>query len=194
MKKLNKATVILIASMLVLALTLVATFSWFPRVFGYDTTKNYNKLDVKPAQVFVKSEPTKTESYLCEFVDGKINDATKGNTKGESIPLSTQESVTVKAGECKYFKTIVTYNTNVTHDNVTVSGLTLSGTTTDIKVCSLYPMKTVKDYSAGMAVGEHITVDSTSKTAVVEWYMYNSSSSGEQTLTITALPTAFANG
>lgn len=188
MKKLNKATVLIIASMLVLALTLVATFSWFPRVFGYDTTKNFNKLDVKPAQVFVKSEPAKTETYLCEFVDGKINDANKGD------PLTTSDSVTVNAGECKYFKTIVTYGSDVTHDNVTVSGLTLSGTTTDIKVCSLYPMKTVKDYSAGMAVGEHITVDSTSKTAVVEWYLYNSSSSSDQTLTFTALPTASANG
>lgn len=187
MKKLNKATVLIIASMLVLALTLVATFSWFPRVFGYDDSKSYNNLKLNPNQVFIKVNPTSVITYKCNMVDGLIDEA--GKTE-----LSGTPSVEIEAGECVYFKTIVTYGSDVTHDNVTVSGLTLSGTTTEIKVCSLYPMKTVKDYSAGMAVGEHITVDSTSKTAVVEWYLYNSSKSTKQTLTITALPTASANG
>lgn len=186
MKKLNKATVLIIASMLVLALTLVATFSWFPRVFGYDDSKSYNNLKLNPTQVFIKATPANVITYKCNMVDGLIDEA--GKTE-----LSGTPSVEIEAGECVYFKTIVSYTENVPNSNFSLTGLELNGTTGDIKVCSLYPMKTIKPYSAGMSVAEHIAVTSANN-AVVEWYLYNSSKSTPHTLTITALPTASVNG
>ena len=71
MKKLNKATVLIIASMLVLALTLAATFSWFLRVPAADTT--YGKLKLNTTAV-IKAEKGTVETINTIMIDGKLDD------------------------------------------------------------------------------------------------------------------------
>lgn len=183
MKKLNKATVLIIASMLVLALTLVATFSWFPRVFGYDTDKNYDDLYLNPAKVFLQTAPQSVATYSCSKGDD-------GQLVSAVLPLSDGASVTIQAGECAYFRTVVTYSSSVANTNFSLTGLELSGTPTGIKVCCLSPLKTVNDYSQGMSIAKHVSVISTDVVAV-EWYLYNSGDT--QSVRISKLPLISAN-
>lgn len=182
MKKLNKATVLIIASMLVLALTLVATFSWFPRVFAYDTDKNYDDLYLNPANVYLKIAPQSVKTYSCSMVDGEL-------VSGQSV-LTDGAEVTISAGECAYFKTVVQYSSSVANTNFSLTGLALNDSPSGIKVCCLSPLKTVNDYSQGMSIAKHVSVISTDVVAV-EWYLYNSGD--EQTVTISSLPRISAN-
>lgn len=189
MKKLNKATVLIIASMLVLALTLVATFSWFPRVFGYDTTKNYKNIDVKPATVFIKASQPQVKTYQCNFVDGKLDEAHQAEVTTSTTPIE------IKQGKCVYFRSVVTYSSQVT-SNVSLTGLALSDASSNLpsylKVCALSPLKTIKSYSDNMTLVEHLSADN-SLTSVVEWYLYNSGTT-VMNVTFTSLPQASVNG
>lgn len=176
MKKLNKATLIIITSMLVLALTLVATFSWFPRAATADESTVYATINVSPVGVYTKANTATVTTYKGEFIDGKIIN--------ESVYSGS--SFSIEAGKCVYFKSVIVDNAS-SHNNVSLTGLSLTGETSDIKVCMLSPLKTTQDYSAGMTIAEHIsTVQSTDAAAVVEWYLYNSGSNNVEVTTMTA--------
>lgn len=180
MKKLNKATLIIITSMLVLALTLVATFSWFPRAATADESTVYATINVRPVGVYTKANTASVTTYKGEFINGQIS-----NEK----PLDdSNKTFTIQSNACVYFQSIVIDNTS-SHNNVSLTGLTLTPTTGDtssIKVCMLSPLKTTQTYSDGMTIAEHIsTVKSADAAAIVEWYLYNSGST-EVKVTMTA--------
>lgn len=179
MKKLNKATLIIITSMLVLALTLVATFSWFPRAATAEDTV-YHTINVSPVGVYTKANTASVTTYKGEFINGQISD---------EKPLDdSNKTFTIEPYECVYFKSIVIDNTS-THNNVSLTGLTLTpstGDTSTIKVCMLSPLKTTQDYSDDMTIAEHIsTVQSNDAAAIVEWYLYNSGTT-DLSVTMTA--------
>lgn len=170
MKKLNKATVLIIASMLVLALTLVATFSWFPRVSGYDTTE-YGYLNLNTTAQIKYSGLTVTTTKTT-MVDGELSQ------EGQ-VTLSDGVNVTVPAKGTVYFRTVIN-NKQAGKINVSLSGLKLTNADS-ISVSLLSPMKTSHTYSAdkyaaGVTLAEHIEVVQATPT-VVEWYLYNSGDS-----------------
>lgn len=166
MKKVNKATLLLILSLLVLALTLVATFSWFPRVNGYDTTAYGNLQLDKTARIKYNGLSVETKQTI--MVDGKLSVSEQQNVG---------TAVTVRAHSAVYFRTIVDNKREGTI-NVTIDGLKLSGNVGTISVCLLSPMKTsntytADEYAAGVTLADHIEVVQSTPT-VVEWYLYNS--------------------
>lgn len=178
MKKLNKATVLLLASVLLLALTLTATFSWFPRAAS--STNIYSGMNYSGSAV-IKSNNLTPETYKCNMTDGVLDDASK-------TLVSAGDSVTVPAGGVAYFRTNVKVSGTATSNNFSLVNLQLTGATTNISVCCLSPLKsTVKYTSGGVAVAEHIAVSSA--TATVDWYLYNSGSS-DAAVSITTLPSA----
>lgn len=179
MKKLNKATVLIIASMLVLALTLAATFSWFPRVPAANTT--YGKLTLNTTAV-IKAEKGTVETFKTTMIDGVLDDIK------QKVTLDTV--ITIPKNGFVYFISLIT-DTETANNSYSLSGLKLTGTTTNISVCNLYPYKTSEKYSDstdGMVIAEHITRSSSNKGARVEWYLYNSGSS-DVTLKFAQLPT-----
>ena len=179
MKKLNKATVLIIASMLVLALTLAATFSWFPRVPAADTT--YGKLTLNTPAV-IKAEKGTVETFKTTMIDGVLDDIK------QKVTLDTV--ITIPKNGFVYFISLIT-DTETANNSYSLSGLKLTGTTTNISVCNLYPYKTSEKYSDstdGMVIAEHITGSSSNNGARVEWYLYNSGSS-DVTLKFAQLPT-----
>lgn len=179
MKKLNKATVLIIASMLVLALTLAATFSWFLRVPAADTT--YGKLTLNTTAV-IKAEKGTVETFQTTMIDGVLDDIK------QKVTLDTV--ITIPKNGFVYFISLIT-DTETANNSYSLSGLKLTGTTTNISVCNLYPYKTSEKYSDstdGMVIAEHITGSSSNNGARVEWYLYNSGSS-DVTLKFAQLPT-----
>ena len=179
MKKLNKATVLIIASMLVLALTLAATFSWFLRVPAADTT--YGKLTLNTTAV-IKAEKGTVKTYKTTMIDGVLDDSAK-----QEVTLDTD--ITIPKSGFVYFISLIT-DTETANNSYSLSGLKLTGTTTNISVCSLSPYKTSEKYSNstdGMVIAEHITGSSSNNGARVEWYLYNSGSS-DVTLKFEQLP------
>lgn len=181
MKKLNKATVIIIASMLVLALTLVATFSWFPRAASYDDNTTYGVLNLNKSAM-IKYTGLTVQTFPSSMVDGKLT-----QTEAEIIIGSENASYTIPAKGAAYFRTSITGAKPGT-TNVSLTGLTLSGednVTHNISVCMLSPMKTTKAYTDGMVMAEHIEVPQSGCT--VEWYLYNVGDTEAQ-VTITQLP------
>lgn len=179
MNKLNKATVLIIASMLVLALTLAATFSWFLRVPAADTT--YGKLTLNTTAV-IKAEKGTVETFKTTMIDGLLDDYAK-----EKVTLSTE--INVPKNGFVYFISLIS-DTETVNNSYSLSGLKLSGTTTNISVCNLSPYKTSEKYSNstdGMVIAEHITGSSSNNGARVEWYLYNSGSS-DVTLKFEQLP------
>ena len=179
MKKLNKATVLIIASMLVLALTLAATFSWFLRVPAADTT--YGKLTLNTTAV-IKAEKGTVETFKTTMIDGVLDDIK------QKVTLDTV--ITIPKNGFVYFISLIT-DTETANNSYSLSGLKLTGTTTNISVCNLYPYKTSEKYSDstdGMVIAEHITGSSSNNGARVEWYLYNSGSS-DVTLKFAQLPT-----
>lgn len=180
MKKLNKATVLIIASMLVLALTLAATFSWFLRVPAADTT--YGKLTLNTTAV-IKAEKGTVETFKATMIDGVLDDSAK-----QAVTLDTD--ITIPKNGFVYFISLIT-DTETANNSYSLSGLKLTGTTTNISVCNLSPYKTSEKYSDstdGMVIAEHITGSSSNNGARVEWYLYNSGSS-DVTLKFAQLPT-----
>ena len=180
MKKLNKATVLIIASMLVLALTLAATFSWFLRVPAADTT--YGKLTLNTTAV-IKAEKGTVKTYKTTMIDGVLDDSAK-----QAVTLDTD--ITIPKNGFVYFISLIT-DTETANNSYSLSGLKLTGTTTNISVCNLSPYKTSEKYSDstdGMVIAEHITGSSSNNGARVEWYLYNSGSS-DVTLKFAQLPT-----
>ena len=179
MKKLNKATVLIIASMLVLALTLAATFSWFLRVPAADTT--YGKLTLNTTAV-IKAEKGTVETFKTTMIDGVLDDIK------QKVTLDTV--ITIPKNGFVYFISLIT-DTETANNSYSLSGLKLTGTTTNISVCNLSPYKTSEKYSDstdGMVIAEHITGSSSNNGARVEWYLYNSGSS-DVTLKFAQLPT-----
>lgn len=179
MKKLNKATVLIIASMLVLALTLAATFSWFLRVPAANTT--YGKLTLNTTAV-IKAEKGTVETFKTTMIDGVLDDIK------QKVTLDTV--ITIPKNGFVYFISLIT-DTETANNSYSLSGLKLTGTTTNISVCNLYPYKTSEKYSDstdGMVIAEHITGSSSNNGARVEWYLYNSGSS-DVTLKFAQLPT-----
>lgn len=171
MKKLNKATVLIIASMLVLALTLVATFSWFPRVSGYDTTE-YGYLNLNTTAQIKYSGLTVTTTKTT-MVDGELSQ------EGQ-VTLSDGVNVIVPAKGTVYFRTVIN-NKQAGKINVSLSGLKLTNADS-ISVSLLSPMKTfhtysADEYAAGVTLAEHIEVVQATPT-VVEWYLYNRGDTG----------------
>ena len=180
MKKLNKATVLIIASMLVLALTLAATFSWFLRVPAADTT--YGKLTLNTTAV-IKAEKGTVETFKATMIDGVLDDSAK-----QAVTLDTD--ITIPKNGFVYFISLIT-DTETANNSYSLSGLKLTGTTTNISVCNLSPYKTSEKYydsTDGMVIAEHITGSSSNNGARVEWYLYNSGSS-DVTLKFAQLPT-----
>ena len=176
MKKLNKATLILFASVLLLALTLAATFSWFPRINDYDSTQ-YSKMNLTASAVIKPESGLTVNTYQTALVDGKLD--TVNVTK-----LSNGASVSVPAKGVVYFRTVV--SNQAASYNVSLNGLTLGGSTGNISVCVLSPLKTSVEYSDSMALIDHIEV-SQKNGAVVEWYLYNGGE-GEASVTLDSLP------
>lgn len=179
MKKLNKATVLIIASMLVLALTLAATFSWFLRVPAADTT--YDKLKLNTTAV-IKAEKGTVETFKTTMIDGLLDDYAK-----EKVTLDTE--INVPKNGFVYFISLIS-DTETVNNSYSLSGLKLFGTTTNISVCNLSPYKISEKYSNstdGMVIAEHITGSSSNNGARVEWYLYNSGSS-DVTLKFEQLP------
>lgn len=176
MKKINKATVILLSSMLLLVLTLAATFSWFPRAAEADST--YGKMTLNNTAV-IKSGSLTAKTYSCEMIDGVLDDVNKQE-------LSEGSALTVPTNGVIYLKTIITGQNSGTN-SITLTGLTLGGTTTNISVCNLSPLKTIEKYSDGMVLAEHIDVIAANNSTTVEWYLYNSGSS-DASITISKLP------
>lgn len=177
MKKLNKATLILICSMLLLALTLVATFSWFPRAAVANDTV-YHDLNLNTSAVI------KSTKFTVANFNAKLDD--DGDIVADGSAISGSVAVTVPANGVVYFKTTVSKTTTDTTD-VSLTGLSISGTTTNIQVCCVSPLQTKQSYSANMTLIEHIDVDGANESSVI-WYLYNSGSS-DVNLTVT-LPTA----
>lgn len=180
MNKLNKATVLIIASMLVLALTFAATFSWFLRVPAADTT--YGKLTLNTTAV-IKVEKGTVKTYKTTMIDGVLDDSAK-----QEVTLDTD--ITIPKNGFVYFISLIT-DTETANNSYSLSGLKLIGTTTNISVCNLYPYKTSEKYfdsTDGMVIAEHITGSSSNNGARVEWYLYNSGSS-DVTLKFAQLPT-----
>lgn len=179
MKKLNKATVIIIASMLVLALTLVATFSWFPRAASYDDNTTYGVLNLNKSAM-IKYTGLTVQTFPSSMVDGKL-------TQTEAEITGSENAYTIPAKGTAYFRTSIT-GAKAGTTNVSLTGLTLSGednVTDNISVCMLSPMKTTKAYTDGMVMAEHIEVPQSGCT--VEWYLYNGGDTEAQ-VTITQLP------
>lgn len=184
MKKLNKATVLIIASMLVLALTLAATFSWFLRVPAADTT--YGKLTLNTTAV-IKAEKGTVKTYKTTMIDGVLDDSAK-----QEVTLDNEKvnEITIPKNGFVYFISLIS-DTETANNSYSLSGLKLTGTTTNISVCNLSPYKTSEKYSDstdGMVIAEHITGSSSNNGARVEWYLYNSGSS-DVTLKFAQLPT-----
>lgn len=175
MKKLNKATVILIASMLVLALTLVATFSWFPRAASYDENTTYGVLNLNKSAM-IKYTGLTVQTFPSSMVDGKL-------TQTEAEITGNANAYTIPAKGTAYFRTSIT-GAKAGTTNVSLTGLTLSGAS-NISVCMLSPMKTTMAYTNGMVMAEHIEVPQSGCT--VEWYLYNGGDTEAQ-VTITQLP------
>lgn len=193
MKKLNKATVLIIASMLVLALTLAATFSWFPRVPAADTT--YGKLTLNTTAV-IKAEKGTVKTYKTTMIDGVLDDSAKQEVTLDEVTLDNKKvnEITIPKNGFVYFISLIS-DTETANNSYSLSGLKLTGTTTNISVCNLSPYKTSEKYSDstdGMVIAEHITGSSSnngaSNGARVEWYLYNSGSS-DVTLKFAQLPT-----
>ncbi|MGN0441485.1 MAG: hypothetical protein ACI4FO_02140 [Acutalibacteraceae bacterium] len=175
MKKLNKATVILIASMLVLALTLVATFSWFPRAASYDENTVYYKLNLNQT-ARIKYNGMSVNTSVADMVDGKLT------TTGDKVQTGTNYKV--PAHGTLYFRTAISGAKEGT-TNVSLTGLTLTGAE-NLLVCLLSPMKSSSSYADDMVLAEHIAVTQASG-CEVEWYLYNSTEK-EVTVQFTQLP------
>lgn len=180
MKKLNKATLLIISSLLVLALTLVATFSWFPRVSGYDSTQ-YGYLNLNTTAQ-IKYSGLTIQTKKCEMIDGLLTQT--------DTPLSNGSQVTVPKKGAVYFSSPITGKLEGTI-NVSLTGLMLTNADNNISVSLLSPMKTshtysTDEYAAGVTLAEHIEVVLSTAT-VVEWYLYNSGETDVE-VTITQLP------
>ena len=181
MKKLNKATLLIISSLLVLALTLVATFSWFPRVSGYDTTE-YGYLNLNTTAQIKYSGLTVTTSKTT-MVDGELSQEGQVSlVDGATVPVLAKDTV--------YFRTVLT-NKQAGTINVSLTGLKLTNANNNISISLLSPMKTshsytAEQYAAGITLAEHIEVVQSTAT-VVEWYLYNSGDTDVE-VTITQLP------
>lgn len=172
MKKLNKATLLIISSLLVLALTLAATFSWFPRVSGYDSTQ-YGYLNLNTTAQIKYSGLTVTTSKTT-MVDGELSQ------EGQ-VSLEDGAKVTVPAKGTVYFRTVIT-NKQAGTINVSLTRLKLTNADNNISVSLLSPMKTshtysADEYAAGVTLAEHIEVVQATPT-VVEWYLYNRGDTG----------------
>lgn len=184
MKKLNKATLLLILSLLVLALTLVATFSWFPRAAEYDTT-TYGNLQLN-TNARIKYTGLAVTTHTTTMVDGQLSQAE------QSAALSDGYSVTVPAKGTVYFRTVVDSTSVLAGTiNASLTGLELSGVDNNVSVCMLSPMKTsnaytADEYAAGVTLAEHIEVIQSTPT-VVEWYLYNNGLD-DVNVTLTRLP------
>lgn len=190
MKKLNKATVLIIASMLVLALTLAATFSWFLRVPAADTT-TYGKLTLNTTAV-IKAEKGTVETFKTTMIDGVLDDSAKQEVTLDEVTVDNEKvnEITIPKNGFVYFISLIS-DTETANNSYSLSGLKLTGTTTNISVCCLSPYKTSEKYSDstdGMVIAEHITRSSSNNGARVEWYLYNSGSS-DVTLKFAQLPT-----
>lgn len=171
MKKLNKATMLLLSSLLLLVITLMATFSWFPRVTSGDDT--YGKLGLSTTAV-IKSDTATVTTYECEMVNGNLEQKTA---------LSNGSTVTIPANGTVHFRSII--SDTAAQNSTSLTGLKLSGGS-GITVCVLSPLKTSEAYSEGMTLIEHIQTKGANSGGVVEWYLYNSG--GETTVTLTQLP------
>lgn len=178
MKKLNKATLILICSLLLLALSLAATFSWFPRAANASATL-YHNLNLNASASLKSVKSFNVQTFKAELdEDGDINPVGSALT-GSSV------AVTVPAKGVVYFQTSVD-KTAVGKTDVSLTGLSLTGAATGIQVCCVSPLQTKQTYSDGMTLIEHIKVEGTTPSSVI-WYLYNSGSS-DADLTVT-LPT-----
>lgn len=182
MRKLNKATLLIILSLLVLALTLMATFSWLPRAADYETSQSYGNLRLNTT-ARLKYDDLTVQTTKTVMAEGKLDE-------GAQQILSNGSVVTVPANGTVYFRTVITNKQSGTI-NVSLDGLKLATTGSNISVCMLSPMKTsdkytAAQYSAGVTLAEHIEATQSTPT-VVEWYLYNSTAS-DVDVTLTQLP------
>ncbi|MCQ4021519.1 MULTISPECIES: hypothetical protein [unclassified Ruminococcus] len=172
MKKINKLGLIAICVIVLSVLATGTSFSWLARPGS--TPKQGDALGFTGSAV-IKSSGCTATTYLAELNNGII--------EPEKTAVTTSTSITVDAGKCKYFRTVV--QNGSAKNNIMLGGLQLSNGT-NLNVICLSPLKTQAAYSSGVAITQHLTIDAGGKMNI-DWYLYNSGSSAK-TITMSALP------
>ena len=174
MRKFNKNNLFCVMIMLLSVLIITMSFSWFTR----PNEEIYaNSLGLKGVMAVIRSEESSVNTYKSALIDGLLK-------VDESLAVTTANTFTVNAGEVQYFTTKVT-NNDTANTNLSLNNLSLSGAT-GAKINMLLPVKNTANYSSGMVIAEHITVNA-GETVNVEWYIYNPTTSA-MTIKFNSMP------
>lgn len=167
----NKYILFIIAA-LVLIIALMASFSWFTRPAA--KTDTYTGAQFTGTAV-IKGESCTATTYKAQLDSGNLNNLTA---------LSTNNTITIAAGDTQYFRTTVT-NSQTSATVISLTGLTLNGAS-GLKVYNMAPLKEYYNYADSMTFSKNIAVPA-SGNVNVDWYIYNDSGA-DKTLTVGALP------
>lgn len=174
MKKLNKINLLLIGVILLSLAMITSSFAWLSR--PNDTAQEGKDLNLNTSAV-IKSSGCTAATYSATMNDGSLS-------KSDTAVTATY-SFTVPAEGTAYFVTEISNSVNA-KNNISLTGLALSGDTANVSVHVLSPTKNYAAYSANMSIIEHAVVEA-GGTLTVEWYVYNSSGS-DLSLSLTSLP------
>ena len=174
MRKFNRHSLLCLMIMLLSVLIITISFSWFTRTNG---SANAHSLELSNVTAVIKSEESTAVTYKSTLIDGLLK-------VDETAAVTSANTFTVNAGEVQYFTTKVT-NNDTTNTNLSLNNLSLSGAT-GAKINMLLPVKNTANYSSGMVIAEHITVNA-GETVNVEWYIYNPTTSA-MTIKFNSMP------